>query len=208
MPLFKKPFKSNKKKYTSNKYNSKQIQPVSKMEFKKAYLTPSVACDTTGTLTLLNGLTRGDDEGDRDGRRTCIKSLNMKGISSVTASTGTDQFHRIMLVRMLRPNGTAPSITDILQANTVYSLRNRQKIGDFQVLYDRTLQLNASSESGSQKFIKYYKRMTMEVQYNAGNAGTIADIEKNALYLLTIGSNASGTSAGTFQANIQIDWLE
>lgn len=200
--------KTYKPRYVKKYRPTRPLQTASKTEFKKALIAPTVACDSTGTITLLNGLTRGDDEGDRDGRRTNVKSINMRGVTTVTAGTGTDQLHRIMLVRYLRPNGTAPVITDILQSNTVYSLRNRQKIGDFQVLYDRVYQLNASAESGSQKFLKYYKRMNTEVQYNAGNAGTIADIEKNALYLITLGSNAAGATAGTFTGNVMVQWLE
>lgn len=120
----------------------------------------------------------------------------MRAITQATATTGIDQLHRVMLVKVLRPNGTAPVLTDILQANTITAGRNRAKMGDYVVLFDKVLTINDSDESGSKRFIKYYKRLWMPVVYNSGNAGTIADIQKNALYLLVLGSVATGATAG------------
>lgn len=42
--------------------------------------------------------------------------------------------------------------------------------------------------------VKFFKKMKLETIFNSGSAGTIADIQSGALYLLTIGTTAPGTN--------------
>lgn len=181
---------------------------VMRPEIKTIYGTGTTPCDTTGTISLLNGIAQGDTGDTREGRKITLKGIQLRGVDYVTDATGKDQMHRIMIVQQLRPNGVVPAITDILQANTISSLRNRFKIHDFKVLVDKTITLNASGESGSTRFIRVYKKLFLNEYFNSGTAGTIADIQTNALYLITIGSNAAGATAGAIGYTVQLSFVD
>lgn len=179
-----------------------------KKEYHKLLTGVSIASNSTGAIKLVNAPIQGDDYNHRTGRMIDIKSLNFKFISKVTAGTGVDQLQRVIVFVHLKPHGTAPAVTDLLQTAEVHSMRNPIYIGDFRVLYDKVFNLNATAESGSTRFGKFYKKMSLITRYNTGNAGTIADIEDNALYIMTVGTEAAGATAGTVLGSAQIDWLE
>jgi len=181
---------------------------VMRPETKTIYGTGTTPCDTIATISLLNGIQQGDTGDTREGRKITLKSINLRGVDYVTDGTGKDQMHRIMIVQQFRPNGAFPLINDILQATTISSLRNRNKIHDFKVLYDKTITLNASGESGSTRFIRIYKKMFLNEYFNSGTTGTISDIQTNALFLVSVGSNAAGATAGAMGYTVQLSFVD
>ena len=54
------------------------------------------------------------------------------------------------------------------------------------------------------KTFKYYHKCNIETIFNAGTAGTIADIQSGALYSLTIGTVPSGTNDFLMVVNYRI----
>ena len=177
-------------------------------ETKTIYLIGTYPCDNNGTVNLINGISQGDTGDTREGRKITIKGLQLRGITQSTPSTGIDQFHRIMIVQQLRPNGVAPALTDILQTNQIQSLRCRFKLRDYKVLVDKTISLNAAGESGSNRFIRFNKKMILNEYFNSFNTGNITDVQSNALYLITLGSSPAGTTAGTFNYNMQLSFVD
>ena len=197
-----------KKRVFKRRATRRVYKRVLRPETKTIYATGSFPCDTTGTITLLNGIAQGDTGDTREGRKITLKSIQLRGVDYVTDGTGKDQMHRIMIVQQLRPNAVQPAITDILQSNTITSLRNRFKLRDYKVLVDKTIILNASGESGSTRLVRIYKKMFINQYFNGGNAGTIADIQSNALYLITLGSNAAGVTAGAIGYTAQLSFID
>ncbi|AUM61867.1 capsid [uncultured virus] len=181
---------------------------VMRPETKTIYNTGTTPCDTVGTISLLNGIQQGDTGDNREGRKITLKGIQLRGVDYATDTTGKDQMHRIMIVQQLRPNGTYPLINDILQATTISSLRNRYKLHDFKVLVDKTITLNASGESGSTRLIRIYKKLFLNQYFNSQNTGNVADIQTNALYLIAIGSNATGATAGAFGYTVQLSFVD
>lgn len=181
---------------------------VMRPEIKTIYATGTSPCDNVGTIQLLNGIAQGDTGDTREGRKITLKSIQLRGVDYVIDTTGKDQMHRIMIVQQLRPNGAYPLISDILQATTISSLRNRFKLHDFKVLYDKTITLNASGESGSTRFIHLYKKLFFNQYFNSQSTGNVADIQSNALYLITVGSNASGATAGAIGYTVQLSFID
>lgn len=171
------------------------------MEFKSidvGTVSPT-AVDTTGAMILLNPCTRGDDIQKRTGYRILMRSIQLKGYNYVTTSTGTDQIHRIMLVLDKQPNGAAFTIPQLLTSTSELGIRNLEYRNRFRVLYDRRLVLNASGESGSRKVWEIYRRFRIPVVFNASTTSTVSDIMENSLYLIVIGSNTAGNTAGSMQ---------
>jgi len=160
--------------------------------------TGSLAADTTGAIGLLNGCARGDDVNERTGRQICMKSLDITFTNQVTPATGTDQTQRVMVVLDRQPNAAPLAITDVLISVSTLSLTNLDNRNRFVVLYDKLMYLNATGEAGAA--IAYRKHIPMRniiTQFNNGNAGTIADITTNSVYVISIGGNVAGVTAGT-----------
>ena len=197
-----------KKRVFKRRTQRRVYKRVLRPEIKTLYNTGTTPCDTIGTISLLNGIAQGDTGDTREGRKITLKSIQLRGVDYVTDGTGKDQMHRIMIVQQLRPNGAYPLINDILQATTISSLRNRYKIHDFKVLVDKTITLNASGESGSTRFVRIYKKMFLNQYFNSQSTGTVADIQTNALYLIAIGSNASGATAGAVGYTVQLSFVD
>lgn len=185
----------------------KKTYPKIKAEWKSIDTNITQVQDAIGAVTLLNGCQQGDDIGNREGRQIQMRSIELKLHTYGTAGTGIDQIHRILLVLDKNPNGVAPAIADIITANTS-GLRNLNNRKRFKILMDKRLVINASGEPGTNKVIKKYKQCAYTTQYNAGNAGTIADINNGAIFLVTIGSSIVGATAGTTFGYVRIRFTE
>lgn len=177
-------------------------------EFKSVDTNVNTAADTTGGVTLLNGMARGDDINQRQGRQVTLRSIELRLLSRVAPGTGIDQRHRILIVYDRQTNGAAPAITDILSsANVLYprNLENRQR---FRILFDRLHTLNASGEPGSGRIFKWYRRLNHPVTFNAGAAGTVADIQTGSLYAIVFGTEAPGGTAGIVSGIVRVRYSD
>lgn len=186
----------------------KKYKPKQKEEWKAITTNLTLNQDSTGSLVLLNGCTRGGDIANREGRQINMRSVEIKLQDFVTSGTGIDQNHRILLVLDKQPNGVAPAIADILDSASTYALRNLNNRKRFKILWDKRLQMNASGEPFSTKLINKYKKFYIQTTYNAGDVGTIADIATNSLYLIGFGNVAPGATAGSCNANVRVRFTE
>lgn len=172
-------------------------QPRIAPELKASDVNVSMAADTTGAILLLNGIDPGTALNQRIGRQILAKKLRLRLACVVTAATGADQTQRVMVVLDKQPNGVALAITDVLTSvgtTANYNLSNQAR---FKILFDRRVYLNATAEPFSAQLLDVSLGQKYVVQFNAGVAGTVADITTNSLYMITIGSNAAGATAGT-----------
>jgi len=160
------------------------------------------AVDTTGTVTLLNGLAEGDDYTNRNGRMARMHSIAIKGFINATATTGTPQLGRVLLVWDNAPNGALAAVTDILLASSSLSPVNTNNEERFTVLYDFLIEMDYNAVSAaivSSRSIRSFAAhipLSAITKYN-GTAGAITTIQDGALLQVTIGSNAAGATAGT-----------
>jgi len=168
-------------------------------EVKYIDTADAYAVNTTGTLTLINGLTLGNTSTTRIGQKVTLKSLEVKYRLAVTATTGLDQTHRLLFVLDRQCNGAALTLAEILVPTNTEGLRNLANPRRFKFIIDQRYDLSAATESGSTKtgkiFFQFKKPLVIE--YNAGNAGTIADISSGSIYMVLLGSNVAGNTAGT-----------
>lgn len=175
---------------------------------------------TTAEFLLLNGIARGDDIGQRIGRKSLMKSIEIRIRNDVNPRIlpvgiepaippGKDQYHRVLLVYDRQTNGTAPAITDILDGQAgVLALTKLENRARFQILLDKVIQLNMSDEAGSGKFWKKYLKVNLPIQFGSGNGGTVADIKTGSLYLFWVGTSAPGFEAGTINGHIRIRYAD
>lgn len=174
----------------------------------------TINISTTASINLLCIPQLGTDFTNRIGRKILIKSVYIRGYVSTEAansgfanslSVGT-QLVRMIILADMQPNGAAPAATDILNTADSASQLNANNRDRFKIIKDKTWCLGGTRTSitanevqavaiSPQQFnLKWYKRLNMETIFNAGNAGTIADINSGALYLVFIGNRAAGTN--------------
>lgn len=196
-------------------------------EKKVSDLGPAqLGMNTTGTFTLLAAPVPGSDFTNRIGRKTLIKSVYVRGIVSCeladqdgpTVGASPAQLGRMIIFADMQPNGAAPAVTDLLTSASSISQLNLNNRDRFRIYCDKTFAINAyaynttastSSASLSNSFaVKKFKSLNLETIYNAGTAGTIADIQSGALYLLTIGNRAAGADDATASLSIRTRFVD
>lgn len=156
------------------------------VEFKSSDIYNSTqTAPLAGALVLVNHLTKGDDYNNRDGRQVRFKSLFLNGRVIMHASA-THTAVRMVVFIDKQPNGVVPTATDVLSTattNLIDAFRNLNNRKRFVILKDARYTLNTDYP---EKQIKYYKKLDMKTIYDDGDAGTIADITTNALYVMWI----------------------
>lgn len=184
---------------------------LSRGEWKSIDTGSSSQVDTTTAVALVNGCARGDDINERTGRSILMRSVLVRLRHSATESTGSDQFHRVLLVYDRQANAAALTAAQVLTAATVDGLRNLENRNRFKILMDRTIPISSDNigavevpKSGSIAWHQFYRKLRHPVTFNSGDAGTVADITSGSLYLVFIGSIAAGVNAGTCTYSVRV----
>lgn len=170
--------------------------------------------DTTGTITLLNGVAVGTDFTDRIGRKILMKSIFIRGIHlPVDDSTG-NFISRLVIVYDRQANGVAPAITDVVKSingSAQINLNNRDR---FQILFDKQYVTAKVSDTATQSFagsptvhsVKLFRRLRHETVFQ-GTAATVASIATGSVYMLTF-SNAAANTGGSFSLSTRIRFAD
>lgn len=173
-----------------------------------AISVPNVS--TTASISLLNGLAQGTTASTRIGRRIQMKSVEAR-MYAYPDTTTLACVTRFAIVLDKQANAAAPAFTDIYDSGTSVALRNISNKARFWVLWDSGLipiigntTTAAQGTEASYKAVEFYKRINIPVQYNAGTAGTVGDIQTNALYFVAIGDTVSGTADARVFGNIRV----
>jgi len=162
--------------------------------------------NTTGSVTLLNGVATGDDFTERDGRKILLTALQLRGViyRDTTAQSNNPDLVRVMVVEDLQANGAAPAVTDILKTAEPTSFMNMNNRDRFKVHFDKQVALTMSAVVTTNTLggatvnnIKFYKKLNSSVTFQ-GTAATVASIATSAFYLVTVGLNAGATSDSHF----------
>lgn len=180
------------------------------MEWKYLDVAVNLNMDSGGSLALLNGLVPGTGASQRVGQSIRLMSVELRLLNFVTAATGVDQVHRIALVLDKQTNAAAMTGAAYLNSATIYGLRLLENRKRFKTFMDRPMYLNATAEPGAGCYSHIYLKMRnpVTVEYNTGNAGTVADIVSNSLYLYAIGSAPPGVTAGSCNGYARIRYID
>lgn len=176
-------------------------------EFKSIDTQPFLPLNSVGAATLLNQCVRGDDIGDRTGREIIMKSIELSCFTiPVAASPGSSG--RFIVVYDRQSNGVAPTWAMVVGAPSTTNFKNLDNRKRFKILFDKTIIMSDVGQSESHNFFTWYRRLRHPVTYNAGNAGTIADINTGALYLLTYGSTGIAANPHNCWINARVRFLD
>jgi hypothetical protein len=162
------------------------------------------AADTTGAITLINGVAQGTDFTQRVGRKFTMKSILLRGTAQVGA-TATSAAWRIMIVYDKQANAAAPLITDILTNVSINGMQNLTNRDRFIVYLDKAGWVEATDKQIQP--VKWYKRCRLET-INGGTGATIGSIASGALYLLTMGNVVAGATAARINLEIRVRFTD
>lgn len=176
----------------------KYLKNLINTEFKYLDTSAETGVDDSGTLILLNGMTKGDSINTREGRTLRIKSVQLHiNINMNTSATRTRLKWALVIDKQV--NGAAPNISDIYD-NVLLNFRNLNNRKRFVILKQGLVNTN---DDFPERDKSYYKRLNFKTIYNAGNAGSIADINTNSFYLLLLSDENLNTPTINYTARIR-----
>jgi len=174
-------------------------------------------------IVLLNGLQQGDTKNTRDKDLAQFTSLQFKGYVQHDPDSVVSSICRIMLVWDKFPKGAAPVIGDMLNVQAPFvglalvAPYNEDNFERFHFIMDKKFVLNpnvvattvvatgvVSQYQAVTKWIEKKIKLSRTTNYGLGNAGTIADISKNSLYIVCISNIAAGVQPPSLAAGIRL----
>lgn len=172
------------------------------------------ACDTTGTIALLNTIAQGAGTTQRVGKRIKLKGIYFRGLGysgSTTAVADTS----LILVYDRRPTGLLPAITDILTAANTTAFTNDVNLDRFRILrrWDQVFTGNRTTAGQqtaltAQNFDEYVDLKMLPQVFGAAGTGAIGDITEGALYLVSVGNQAPGTTAPEYSIANRVRFVD
>lgn len=167
--------------------------------------------DTTGSIVLIPTIAQGAAVTQRIGKKCALKSLQCRG-HAVNGATATWNDCTMLIVYDKRPTGSLPGITDILVTANPISMNNDANSGRFKIM--KRLDFNmrgtpaATLDGGSRSIDFFLNLKGLPLNFKAAGTGAIGDIEEGALYLVTVGNRAAGTTAAEFVAGFRTRFVE
>ncbi len=182
------------------------VNSIRKMFNTELKYNDSVATTTVGTtftIYLLNALTQGTTSTTRlgDTIRASRLQLNISCNINTASTTGYVDF-RIFVIRDLQPNGATFAAASYLQAPTnVLSPINMAQCKRFVTIDDQIFTLDLQGPE-AYTYRKVYE-LNFHPEYGLGNAGTVADISKDALFLAVLSNDNTNMPGYTFYSRFQ-----
>lgn len=169
------------------------------------------ALDTTGSITLVPTIAQGASQSQRLGKKVLLKSVQIRGHATANSAT-TVADGAALLVYDRDPTNTLPNITDIL--NTVHSasFNNDTNSDRFKIVrrWDFPFCGNTTTPSTGKEihsFDEYVDLRNLPMQFGNVGTGAMGDIKLGALYFVTCGTQAVGTTAANINCGFRTRFI-
>lgn len=146
--------------------------------------------------TCANAISIGAAINQRIGRQITLRSIQLHLIVKADADQTAMVTCRYLIVYDRQCNGALAAGTDVLVAATVNSPKNLDNRERFTIIRDQTFGLLKDTEK-AQYTDEYYRKLYHPVTYNAGVAGTYADINTGTLLFLAVSTVATEMPVAT-----------
>lgn len=172
----------------------------------------SYACDVVGSVTLIATMPQGASVNQRIGKQATYKSVLIRG-SIVAGTTGATADSTWMVVYDKRPTGALPLITAILTSASSRAFMNDDNTGRFEIIRrsDQVVIGNSTTPATGLEQINLDAYIPMKgrpVTFESAGTGAIGDIDMGALYFVTCGDRAAGTSAPNINAAFRVRYSD
>lgn len=165
------------------------------------------ACDTTGSVTFLNGAAQGTDFNNCLGRKYNNVTVQLEGKIAPQDTTSGPSKCRVMLIYDEQPNGAVPAITDILTAATSQSFMNLNNRDRFRVISDHQCVIGYLQDTATQALatspavdnVSIFRKLDPgkfpTVRNGAATTAAITNYVTGTLLLVTIGDQPAASGA-------------
>lgn len=162
---------------------------------------------TFAAPSLLNGLQYGTAANQHVGRKVMLRSILIRMTSNLGPTSTQGANTRVLVIYDRQTNGAAPAALDITTANDFWSVMNLNNSDRFVVIFDKILP--AISQNGNWSVAKkVYKKLSLDMIFNAGSTGTVTDIQTGSLYLLVGINGTMGVANGGFTFTSRIRFVD
>ena len=169
--------------------------------------------DWNGVAVLLNGIARGDDIDERVGRQILIRSYELSVIWHQAApGAHPSRVARLVVVYDKQTNAAALTPAQVLTAvgtiNAATSPKNLENRDRFTILRDIRTPMAAAETTDYEpppKALKVYQSITLPVTFNAGDAGTVADITTGSLYAIFISDQGAVLPSFSYTCRVRYE---
>ena len=155
-------------------------------------------------VTSFLDIAAGTGESDRQGRKICLKGMNLRirayvppAIYGAGSNNGHDVL-RCVLVLDKQTNGALANVTDVLESGSIFAFNNLVNRGRFRTLMDHFEDLKSPiTWNGTNDYVggkdviinKYFKfKKPLYIEYSSTTGG-IAERASNSLFLMMISEN-------------------
>ncbi len=150
----------------------------------------SMGVSSTAGFTFLNSLTQGNSATTRLGDTVKFDWLQWNIVLTINAAATASRV-RVCILRDEQSNGANPATTDYMNSGAVTSLTNFKEETRFFTFVDEIVTLDSN---GPQVLcLRGSKNLGFHTNYGLGNAGTVADITKNSLFMYSVSNEATNT---------------
>ena len=166
----------------------------------------------------INGISQGTGETQRIGRKCTIKSINwrytcvLKSQDAGAIPPKGDSIRAIMFLDK-QANGTAATVTGILESNEFLSFNNLSNSSRFVILHDKTITLNHQnlasdgaavvSSTNERSQHSFYSRCDIPIEFSSV-AGVMSEIRSNNLAILLVGQ----TGEMDFESKVRLRFTD
>lgn len=155
---------------------------------------------SSGSITSIGAVAQGDSRITRTGDLIRLRSIYGRLFFTINGSATNTQIRHLIIIDKT-PDGTAPTLTELLDNPTVplslVSPINFNQTQRFRIIRDKLYTLN--DVNTTTLAVKYFRRLNMTVSFNGGTATPI----RNQLFEIFISSEATNTptvsSTGRFR---------
>lgn len=158
----------------------------------------SVLTQAVPYLALINGMVQGTTDNTRIGDR--VKNLKFNCRLNIYGPAGLQVQIRIFIFKVKDPKGSAPTVTQLFNTASPNNIShaNFQTVdwtNRFSLVASRECKLVAqySTQQGT-SMCEMNVPINSITDYSIGNAGTVADIDKNAYYMCIVSDSANATN--------------
>jgi len=165
----------------------------------------------TGIVTNVLTVAQGSGDSGRIENVIVMKKIMMR-LCAVATGTSQNNCYRVLIIYDNQPNGTTPSISDILVgAGPTHSSRefldlvNRRR---FKTVYNSGIfPVGTNTNDNDNRSTEFYKSAAAESVFN-GMGGTIASISTGSYLLVLIGDGASASVSAQFDIQIRFRFVD
>nr|UOF79691.1 capsid protein [Cressdnaviricota sp.]UOF82678.1 capsid protein [Cressdnaviricota sp.] len=190
----------------------KDIKEIRSSEPK--YLQGSIAETSMQNATpkahILNALAQGDTNITRDGVKMRWRWLSTRHIIKTNSALTGPSYIRVMLVRRKIPKGTSFNWAELFTSSTPGLIDQFNWITNdhhkfFDVIWDKSFKMGParvdytsvsghSTATPNEVIFEMHSRFNFVTDYSISNAGTVSDINLNALHLLCFTDNSTANA--------------